>query len=91
MTALPVRAVDGKGRVSLGKGFANRLVLVKQVSDGVLQLTLAEAVPVSEAWLHKNKKALASVMRGLEQTGKGEYAESPALEMDNRMAGRIKG
>lgn len=37
-------------------------------------------IPASEVWLYKNKKALASVMKGLEEAGKGEVEE---LDLDS--------
>lgn len=85
MTALPVKKVDSQGRLSLGKPFANHLVIMRQVEEGTLEITLADAVPAKEVWLHNNKSALASVMRGLEQTAKGEFAEPPDLEEDAKL------
>lgn len=83
--------VDSKGRVSLGRSFANALVLVRKVDDDVVEVVRAEAVPAKEAWLHKNKKALESVMRGLEQTGTGDFADSPDLDADEELAKSVKG
>jgi hypothetical protein len=65
---------DGQGRVTLGKAFAHRLVLMSRVADGRVQIELVESVPVREAWLRRNGPAFASVMRGLAQTGRGEFA-----------------
>lgn len=82
MTTLPLKTVDSQGRVSLGKQFAGRLVFVKKMVDGIIEIVPAEAVPAKEAWLHKNKEAFESVMRGLEQTGRGEFADSPDIDAD---------
>ena len=41
-----------------------------------------KAIPKREAWLYKNPKALASVLRGLEQARKGEFVEPPKLAPD---------
>ncbi len=90
MSSIPVKMVDNKGRVSLGKDFADHLVLIKRIAKGIVQVTLAEAVPANEAWLHKNKSAFASVMRGLEQTAKGEFAEPPDLQGDASLADGIE-
>jgi|688.fasta_scaffold26997_17 predicted transcriptional regulator len=45
--------------------------------------------PPSEAWLFKNKEALASVKRGLEQAQRGEFADPPDLDDDKRLAAMI--
>lgn len=91
MAALPTRRVDKQGRITLGKSFARQLVTLREVEEGTVQITIAEAIPAREAWLHKNKSALASVMRGLEQTGRGEFAESPDLEEDAKLAAKMGG
>jgi hypothetical protein len=82
MRSVPVK-VDGRGRVSLGKTFAHRLVLMKRLAPDRVQIELAEAIPAREAWLHKNKAAAESVRRGLEQTGRGEFVKPPELDADS--------
>ena len=42
--------------------------------------TQPDTIPADEAWLYKNDAALASVLRGLDQAKKGEFAEAPDLE-----------
>ncbi len=39
-------------------------------------------IPDKERWLHNNPSVLASVMRGMEQTARGEFVEPPDLEED---------
>lgn len=87
MTTLPLKTVDSQGRVSLGRQFAGRLVFVKKMADGIMEIIPAEAVPAKEAWLHKNKEAFESVMRGLEQTGRGEFADAPDVDADSAELG----
>ena len=82
MATVPLRTVDSQGRVSLGRQFAGRLVFVKKMMGGIVEIVPAEAVPAKEAWLHKNKEAFESVMRGLEQTGRGEFADAPDIDAD---------
>ena len=91
MAALRTRRVDSQGRITLGKPFAHHLVTLREVEEGTVEITIAEAIPAREAWLHRNKSALASLMRGLEQTGRGEFAESPDLEEDGKLAAKMGG
>ena len=50
----------------------------------------AEAVPSSEAWLHRNQAAMESVMRGLEETAAGRFVEAPDLAADVDIADMVK-
>ena len=43
----------------------------------------------SEAWLFKNKEAHASVMRGLQQAQRGEFADPPDLDEGETLAAMI--
>ena len=80
MTA--IKSVDARGRLTLGREFANLRVIVKELEDGVLQLMPATVVPAREAWLYENPTALAAVKAGLEQARAGQFAEPPDLEGD---------
>ena len=91
MTTTPTRTIDSRGRLTLGKEFADQLVIVRTVAEGVWQIVLAEAVPAKEAWLHKNKEALESVKRGLDQTASGNFADSPDVEGDARLGEEREG
>lgn len=44
-----------------------------------------KAIPAKEAWLYKNKKALKSVMEGLEQARKGQLVDGPKLSEKDRL------
>jgi hypothetical protein len=64
---------DEKGRVTLGelaRGVSS--FRVTQSPDGTIHLTPFAEVPAAEAWLFKNKDALQSVRRGIEQAERGE-------------------
>ena len=49
----------------------------------------AVTIPASEAWLFKNKKALASVLRGLDQAKRMDFADPPNLDEDEKLAAMI--
>ncbi len=82
MASLPVKTVDDKGRLTLGKEFAHKQFFIDRKDGNVIQIIPAETVPAREAWLFKDPEALASVMRGLEQVRSGETAEAPDLAAD---------
>jgi hypothetical protein len=47
------------------------------------------SIPAHEAWLFKNKKALASVLCGLEQAKRMDFADPPDLDEDEKLAAMI--
>src|ERR1035438_7444665 len=51
---------------------ALRVEAAKPANATGAELGTRKAVPASEAWLHGNPKALASVRRGMEQSAKGQ-------------------
>jgi predicted transcriptional regulator len=83
MTAATAKT-DERGRVTLGKEFANRLMIVRRTEAGIL-LVPAEAVPAKEAWLFKKPAAIKAVLEGLADAEAGRFAEPPNLEVDEKM------
>ena len=74
----PMRTVrpDNKSRITLGDlaaGVSSFAVEVRE--DGSIVLHPRVEIPAREAWLFRNKEALASVRRGLEESAKGEAKE----------------
>ena len=88
MTAFP-KSVDSKGRLALGKSYANQLVLVNELADGVIQIVRAKAIPEPELWLHSNDEAIRLVMEGIRQARDGELADGPDLVDATRLAGEM--
>jgi len=64
---------DSKGRITLGK-LAREFsgYTLKESADGTILLEPLVELPAREAWLFKNKEALASVEKGLKQSSKGK-------------------
>lgn len=63
---------DAKGRIALGelaKGVSSFHVSIDKKNRIILEPY--SEIPAREAWLLGNKEALASVLRGIEQSGKG--------------------
>jgi len=83
---MTTKTVDPRGRLSLGKAFANRLVIIEELEGGVIQITPAQAVPEREAWLHQNRDAIESVTQGLREARAGEFTKAPDLGSDSDWA-----
>jgi hypothetical protein len=67
---------DNKHRVALGPitaGVSSYSVELQQ--HGVIVLRPNVELPVNEAWLWKNRAALESVRRGIEQASEGQLRE----------------
>ena len=62
---MTTKTTDNKGRLTLGERFANRTVIVEEIDDTEVRITLARVVPEREMWLHENRAASAAVSRGL--------------------------
>ena len=73
------KQVDTKGRITLDKSYAGTTMLIEQRDDGTITLHPAVTVPAKEAWLWKDKKALALVLRGLEDARRGISVPPPDL------------
>ncbi|WP_208647393.1 hypothetical protein [Corallococcus interemptor] len=75
---VPVQIVrpDSKGRVTLGALAAGvSSYTIEESKDGTLILHPHVEIPAKEAWIFKNRKALGSVKKGLEQSARGEVKE----------------
>ena len=85
-----VKSADEKGRIALGKKFANRTVIIEEVSETEVLVKLARVIPEREAWLYKNPVALAAVRKGLEQLRAGEVTSGPDLEADAKWVAELE-
>jgi len=74
-------STDGKGRMNLGKHYAQMYFLMHEQKDGNIILEKAAVVPERELWLHKNSKAKKSLLRGIEQARKGQGKKN-AIDLD---------
>lgn len=84
---MTTKLVDSKGRLMLGSRLAGRMVIVDESDPEHMVITPAVAIPEKEAWLYKNKVALALVRKGLEEARKGEFSTSPPdLDADAALA-----
>lgn len=86
---MTTKTADSKGRITLGERFANRTVIVEDVDDTEVRVTLARVVPERELWLHDNRKAKGLVMRGIEEAAAGRFAKGPDLAAAAKLADAI--
>lgn len=72
-----VKTTDSKGRITLGSKFANKTVLIEEIDDTEVRVTIAAVIPTRELWLHKNPKAKHLLEQGLAQSAAGIFSEFP--------------
>ncbi len=67
---------DSKGRITLG-ALAKNISGFKVIEEnnGRILLEPQVEIPAEEAWLHKNPEALASVLRGIEDSKAGRVKD----------------
>ena len=83
--AIGETTADSKERVTLARAlkqlrirFGDRRIrfsVLFNESTGVIILAPATTVPLREAWLYENPKALKMVLKGIEQAGRGELVK----------------
>ena len=89
MPGTAYKTADPKGRVTLGKLFANRPVIIEQISETEVRVSIARVIPEREMWLWENPAARESMLRGMEQARKREFAEPPDLDADGKLAEQL--
>ncbi len=87
---MTTRTADSKGRVALGKTFANSPVIVKRISPVEIRIIKARVIPEDESWLWENETALGIVRRGLQQARKKEFVDNPPdLDLDDSLVDEL--
>jgi hypothetical protein len=78
------RKIDERGRILLDQSLAGSTMLVERREGGTIILRPAVTVPSNEAWLWKNKKALAMVQSGIDEASRREFVAAPNLVLRKR-------
>ena len=89
-SGMATRTTDGKGRLTLGERFANRTVIVEEIDETEVRISLARVVPEREMWLHDNRAASGAVRRGLKDAKEGRVSSGPDLASDAALADRLR-
>jgi len=74
---MATKVLDSKGRLALGSDMAGRTVIVRVLDNQDILITPAAVIPERELWLFQNEAALSSLLTGLEQARRREFAASP--------------
>ena len=86
-----IKTTDAKGRVALGRRFANKTVIVREVDATEMLVTIARVIPEREAWLYESKVAKGLVTTGLRQAGARQFSDSPPdLDADAALADALE-
>ena len=86
-----IKTADSKGRVGLGRRFANKPVIIEDISETEVKISLARVIPEREMWLYQNPEAREAVFSALERLGRREFAEDPPdLDADEDLASRLE-
>jgi hypothetical protein len=83
------KQADSKGRVTLGSAFAGKTLLIENIADGELRISVGKVIPASEAWLYANEDAIDSVRRGLQQARARDLVDGPDLSSAEDLANQI--
>lgn len=85
------KSTDAKGRVTLGKSFANGTVTIRENDPTEVVVTLVRTIPEREAWLFENPVAKELVATGLQQAKARQFSASPPdLDADSALADALE-
>ena len=86
-----IKNADSKGRVALGKEFANVAVIIERIGPTELRIVKARVVPEREAWLLENELARSMIRRGVQQATAGEFSNNPPdLDADHSLLNELE-
>ncbi len=74
---METKTADSRGRINLGKEFANRTFLFERIGETEMKLELAAVIPEKELWLYRNPEAQKALFEAIERVKSGEFADSP--------------
>lgn len=88
---METKTVDSRGRINLGKEFANKTCIFEKIGETEIRLELAAVIPERELWLYKNREAKALLEIGLGQAESKQFSASPPdLDADQALADRLE-
>jgi hypothetical protein len=82
MAVQVTKTADSKGRITFGKRFANKPVIIEEISETEVKVSLARVIPEREMWLWQNLQAQNTVNAAIDRLKRGEFAEEPPPDID---------
>jgi hypothetical protein len=90
-TIMEIKTVDSRGRINIGKEYANKTFLFEKTGETEIKLELAAVIPERELWLYKNPEAKALLEIGLEQAKAKQFSASPPdLDADQALVEQLE-
>lgn len=71
------KTADSRGRINLGKEFANKTFVFEKIGDTEMRLEVARVIPERELWLYENPEARETLFGALERLKAGQFSECP--------------
>jgi hypothetical protein len=88
---METKTADSRGRINLGKEFANKTFLFTKSGETEMKLELAAVIPERELWLYRNPEAKALLEIGLGQAKTGNFSTSPPdLDADQALVDQLE-
>jgi hypothetical protein len=88
---METKTADSRGRINLGKEFANKTFLLTKSGETEMKLELAAVIPERELWLYKNPEAKGLLEIGLGQAKAGKFSASPPdLDADQALVDQLE-
>ena len=73
---MQTKIADSRGRINLGKEFANKIFLIEKTRETEMKLNPA-VMPEREMWLHRNPEERDAVYEAIGRLREGQFAEFP--------------
>ena len=74
---MQTKTADSRGRINLGREFANKTFFVTKSGASEIKLEVAAVIPERELWLYQNPEARKALFEAIERVKTGDFSESP--------------
>jgi hypothetical protein len=74
---MEIKTADSRGRINLGKEFANKIFIFEKVGKTEMKLEIATVIPDKEIWFYRDPEAQKALFEAIGRVKAGEFADSP--------------